>query len=591
MDKWLDGWKNTGNKMLGNSFLIKLPVFVMLTWSCWITGSSQDIPKEISENNIQNYREELHIQTDRDLYIVGEQVWLKVFKLNAITKKPNNISKVVYIELLNRSGYPVQQIKLSVDKKSGSSGFSLSDTLGSDNYLLRAYTNWMKNFNEKLFAFKTISVLNPFQSREKTEIPSDFKTTNSTGLKPDDGIMFKVTFDKLKYGTREKVKVNISATNKNGNPAETDLTLSIAKSCLMHKDRTSFSGPDTISKNTDKANPAEFRYMPELKGNIINGILKDYTTNKPLKNIEIVFSVVGQGAKCQFFKSNESGNFYFLMNETGLQQIVIQTFKADLNDYYVELNPDFISSVNHSLPGPFYPDTSKLEALNKSIISMQIENLYQPYRQSYQRVKAIPDTISFYGEPVYSVKLSDFIQLTTVREVIKEIVPYVTTRKKAGKFYFQLLSVANSIVLEKNPLVLVDGTPFYDIGQILDMRSSGVEQIDVLNQRYFFDEQVFDGILHFITKKGSLDNLELDQSAFRQAYAGFQSKVKFISPMYNTESLKNSRIPDFRNTLYWNPDLHTQKNGTATFEFYTSDEEGDYILSIEIGRASCRERV
>lgn len=40
--------------------------------------------------NKRNYREELHLHTDRDLYIIGEQLWLKVFKINTYSKKPDN---------------------------------------------------------------------------------------------------------------------------------------------------------------------------------------------------------------------------------------------------------------------------------------------------------------------------------------------------------------------------------------------------------------------------------------------------------------------------------------------------------------------
>ena len=43
----------------------------------------------------------------------------------------------------------------------------------------------------------------------------------------------------------------------------------------------------------------------------------------------------------------------------------------------------------------------------------------------------------------------------------------------------------------------------------------------------------------------------------------------------------NDRIPDFRNTLYWNPDMHTDKTGKSAVEFYSSDESGEYIITVE----------
>ena len=61
---------------------------------------------------------------------------------------------------------------------------------------------------------------------------------------------------------------------------------------------------------------------------------------------------------------------------------------------------------------------------------------------------------------------------------------------------------------------------------------------------------------------------------FRQAYAALSEESSFQSPEYSSDSLKNSPLADFRNTLYWNPDLHTREDGTSSFEFYTSDETG-----------------
>ncbi len=60
-----------------------------------------------------------------------------------------------------------------------------------------------------------------------------------------------------------------------------------------------------------------------------------------------------------------------------------------------------------------------------------------------------------------------------------------------------------------------------------------------------------------------------------------RSGSDFSSPDYSGISQKESRIPDFRNTLYWNPDVRTDAKGRAAVEFYTSDEPGDYKILVE----------
>ena len=116
--------------------------------------------------------------------MVGEEVWLKVYKLDAHGNKADNFSKVVYIELLNQAGYPVNQLKLHVPDRSGCTGFTLSDTLSSGNYLLRAYTSWMKNYPAEDFAFRTISVINPFRSMESIGAGSPEPASEGWGYRP-----------------------------------------------------------------------------------------------------------------------------------------------------------------------------------------------------------------------------------------------------------------------------------------------------------------------------------------------------------------------------------------------------------------------
>jgi hypothetical protein len=128
---------------------------------------------------------------------------------------------------------------------------------------------------------------------------------------------------------------------------------------------------------------------------------------------------------------------------------------------------------------------------------------------------------------------------------------------------------------------MVDGVPFDDVNQILNINITELECIDVINLKYVMDGHMFEGIIHFITLEGKMGGLEFDHAVFRQAYAAFSEESRFRSPAYNSDSLKSSSLPDFRNTLYWNPDLFTREDGNTDFEFYTSDETGDYTVFLE----------
>ena len=176
--------------------------------------------------------------------------------------------------------------------------------------------------------------------------------------------------------------------------------------------------------------------------------------------------------------------------------------------------------------------------------------------------------------------LSDYIELTTLREVFKEIVPGASTVTRNGKSSLRLINSHPDALFTSSPLVIVDGVPIYDFDKILEIKSSEIEKIEVLNTRYFISDLIIEGIINIVSKKGNLSVLEFDRSIFRQEFSGFDDH-KFFSQDYSTDEQKSSRLPDFRNTLYWNPDVRTDKSGRAAVEFYTSDETGEYLVIVE----------
>ena len=564
---------------------------------------SQLQSEKTSDNDISNFKEEIFVRTDRDIYISGEQVWLKVYTINGLTGTPCNISKVVYLELLDKNDFPLSQLKVKTESSSGFSGFVLPANISSGNYIIRAYTNWMKNFSTDQFFYKTISVINPFESIDHLKLPGG--TTNSDSAiaisadqsrliindivaKPEvrklsagesrNLISYSITADKPWYSSREKVKLEISATDKAGNPVETDFSVSVARTVAINStDLTSFY---RINTNVGHIKLEGSEYIAELEGYLISGYLRTKATNEPLKNTDMSLSFVGKTARCQFGKTDKNGEFNFVIKESGLNEIVIQPLSPDISGYYVELNQPFSSTFSKVVPGKFYIDSSRSAEINKEIVGMQINNIYEPFRQKIPDggTTIIPD---FYGKPENSIRMADYIELTSLKEVVKELLPNVYTLRQNGKHDFKLINKFRGMPFENKPLILVDGVPIYDFEKVLNINSKDIERADIINTRYFISGNIFDGIVSFITVKGNLSVIEFDNSIFRQVYEGFQTRNNSYTPDYSSIVMKNSRIPDYRNTLYWKPDLHTAKNGKTEIEFFTSDESSDYTIVVE----------
>jgi len=64
-------------------------------------------------------------------------------------------------------------------------------------------------------------------------------------------------------------------------------------------------------------------------------------------------------------------------------------------------------------------------------------------------------------------------------------------------------------------------------------------------------------------------------------YEGMQYQREFYSPVYETQDQISSRLPDFRNVLFWSPDVHTNAQGKAEINFFSSDLKGKYIAVLQ----------
>lgn len=594
--------------------------FVKVRWSALlyisIIGSflfnlemnAQNSVAPTDKTDIKDLNEKVYLQTDRDIYIIGEQVWFKVYKMYGLTQHLSDLSKVVYVELLDKNNFPLKQIKVQAVGATGYSVLNLPENISSGNYFIRAYTSWMKNFSIDNFYYKEISVINPFETIDHIKLSTDEiknidlqlmadslsrllnSGSNRTGLNPviaaqtkSGDIHYTITEDRSEYPSRGKVKIEISATDVSGQPLESDLLVSVTKSVLLNTEkRDELLNKEELLQKPESINLVSGKphYLPELEGHIISGFLRLKVTNEPLSNTNLSLSFVGKTARCQFGKTDNNGEFYFLVKEQGVNEIVIQPLSPEIKDYYVELNQSFSGLFGKVKPSVFYLDSSKVQSINNVIISAQINNIYQPFRQ---KEKEIPKAIipDFYGKPENTIKMSDYIELTSVREVVKEIIPDVYTLKQNGKYDFKLINKFRGKPFENKPLILVDGVPVYDFEKVLNINSKEIERADVINTRYFFSENIFDGIVSFVTIKGNLSAMEFDNSIFRQVYEGCQLTGSFYSPDYSIETTTEKRIPDFRNTLYWNPDLRTNKNGKTSMEFYTSDESAEYTITVE----------
>jgi hypothetical protein len=113
--------------------------------------------------------EKIYVHIDRPVYAAGEDIWFNSYIINASTPTSGPVSEIIYVELQKENGGLIDRKILHVTNGTAGGDFKLPASLANGHYWVRAYTNYLKNFDEAWFFQKAITI----QSGEpkKTDAP------------------------------------------------------------------------------------------------------------------------------------------------------------------------------------------------------------------------------------------------------------------------------------------------------------------------------------------------------------------------------------------------------------------------------------
>ena len=103
-------------------------------------------------------QEKVYLHFDNSSYYLGESVWFKAYAVQADRNALSNISKVLYVELVNTEGYVVETKKLKLENGVCHGDFKLNTTGYAGFYEVRAYTLYMQNFGQKNYFSRVFPV-------------------------------------------------------------------------------------------------------------------------------------------------------------------------------------------------------------------------------------------------------------------------------------------------------------------------------------------------------------------------------------------------------------------------------------------------
>jgi hypothetical protein len=327
----------------------------------------------------------------------------------------------------------------------------------------------------------------------------------------------------------------------------------------------------------------ELKYQAEKDGHFINGQILQKNSLEPLKGKYMFLSRPGKTPAFQYSITDGTGTFSFEVPVNDkVNDLIIQPEEPDLKSSVkigMTLAEDLMKNDEH-------PDTSVLTVPDyflKEGADYQVNKIYgisnaaDPVTESIQ----YPVSERFYGKPDIELKMEDYILLPLMEEVFFELTPGVQLKRKGNTYSMTIEDPVTKLVHKKPPVLFIDGIVVKDPAVIAGLDPEKVERIDVIKDLYLVGDYIFFGIINVITKAGDLSGISLPEDAVRFKYRAVESVPSFISPAYSSDELKNSRIPDFRNTLYWNPSVKSSGTNNKTVEFWTSDGVGSYEVTIQ----------
>lgn len=530
--------------------------------------------------------DKIFVHTDRDVYVAGEDM---LYKIYIVPSQPagKSVSKIAYLVLRNTKQNILRLIITLSDGCSFGSAY-LPDTLQTGMYELIAFTNYMKNYNEGIFFKKQLLIANRFDKLLDNLYNQDtIRNQPVMTVNPDQQLSpvhvsngLHLSVEKNKFAAREKIKITIALDSAAG--ANEMVNASLSVKAIAPISFSSWPMDSAVSASARGLNPeGRGGYLPEENGVYVSGSYRD-SIGHPQPGECLIICTSDTMPNLQYSFTNDSGRFlfslpdFYLGRHLLLKPLVNETAqpgkKIILEDKF-RLNSSFLPS----LPA-MNPSSRKYIFTSQDIV--QVHKTYPPETRFMHRPANKIDGKNLpwvFSHPESVVIPSSFVPLDNMEEIASNILFGLTLKEKKNIYQFYLFDNLTKTYFTQPSLVFLDGIVADNVNQFMNLKSDDIDRIELCNSQRTKGEIDFPGIVSITTKKKQADYITPNLPAVYCQVDRYQEKTWFKTPEYSGKDRNNS-IPDFRQVLYWNPEIVIHPNQTVTLEFYASDYLSDYLI-------------
>jgi hypothetical protein len=530
--------------------------------------TSSDILLLVKEESLKTVRyllEKVHVHTDRSHYYPGDTIWMKASLRYSTPALRDSLSKVLYVDLLDPAGRTISASVLKITEGQARGTVLLDMDLPAGNYYLRAYTNWMRNFDEVFITPLPIISGGQFVEGQMHE-----------GVVQDGPVHAVLTSDKEVYTTGSQVKLKLALT-ENGASTGGTFSISVTDQSAV-PELTSATNISQLIRpfKADKSNFIRITH-PAEKGITINGEIpgaKDGILTK-------VWLLIKKDSTAAMTTTTRN-SFRISLDFNDTTTAVV---KATHNGNYMRTSiPEAPPLYTIKFPDPLKYKLASQHGADRTLGTQNDSSRILP--EVTVRARRIIAPQPMFKTPTqqrfgFPVRVGEGEAIKGVRDNLN-LFDYLRTLAlvKFTRTLCVLQGGTTSSMNIMNPaftnLVAGCGRPgdplyeFYFNGRHIDLSEvnglplANVSRIEAYTvTSYAIAIYTEDVIPYRVT--------DYDQYKVR----GYDPPVAFKVPA------ESKGEPDTRATVYWNPDVKVDEHGEASVSFPTTDVDGTYKVVIE----------
>jgi len=334
----------------------------------------------LSQDSLQYNK--LYLHTDREQYFLGDTIWYKGYYLDGQSNKfiPGLIT--MYVDVINEAGATVIDQVLAIENGAAAGAMNIPLTLESGFYIIRAFTEFQKQFGEDAFFYKQVLISKLESFVEGANQAEQEKLSEiDVAFLPEGGMLLE----------GQKNTLGVKAIDTHGNGVQIQGEILDRKGKSVATFTTSYKGMASI-------------HLVPTKGETYTASVAGYP------DYSYTFDdIIEEGIKIEF--ERESANDLFFQAVTNSESLIGRTYYFAISHHgevifhkkFVPKKSTFpITVVKDALPAGI----NRMVLLDEQLLPVS-ERLYFSTNYQTNEIKIKPDKKSYETRSQVRLRLTD----------------------------------------------------------------------------------------------------------------------------------------------------------------------------------------